>query len=131
METTRLVLDSDVLIDHLRRKTDAVRIALVSYNCAITAINLYELRSVPFLSVRQRVSLMQVLTLTDVLPFDEDAAEQAAHVWTLLRSQGQLIGLPDTQIAGGCLANQLPLLTRNLGHYQRVPNLQLLSPQDI
>ena len=37
----------------------------------------------------------------------------------------------DTLIAGICLAQQLPLLTRNVRHYQRVPGLQVVSPTDV
>jgi predicted nucleic acid-binding protein len=39
--------------------------------------------------------------------------------------------LPDTLIAGICLAQQMPLLTRNIRHYQRVMDLQLVSPADL
>jgi predicted nucleic acid-binding protein len=103
---------------------------LAAYTCAITAINLYELRSVPFLSDRQRKSLADVLQITDVLPFNGPSAEQAAKVWNTLRSRGQLIGAQDVQIAGVCLANHLPLRTRNANHFQRVPDLVLFTSKD-
>jgi tRNA(fMet)-specific endonuclease VapC len=118
------------VIDHLRRKTGALNHVLALYTCAITAINLYELRSVPFLSDRQRNTLEEVLQITEVIPFNQTSAEQAAEVWNTLRSRGQLIGAQDVQIAGICIANHLPLLTRNKTHFQRVPDLILFTPED-
>lgn len=130
MAATRLVIDTDVVIDHLRKKTGVLNHVLAHYTCAITAINLYELRSVPFLSEHQRKTLEDVLQITELLPFDGPSAEQAAEVWNTLRLHGQLIGAQDVQIAGVCLAHRLPLLTRNTSHFQRVPNLILLTRED-
>ena len=43
----------------------------------------------------------------------------------VLESQGQGIGMADYMIAGVCLANGGVLLTRNLDHFGRVPELAL------
>jgi len=40
-----------------------------------------------------------------------------------------LIGFPDILIAGICLAHDLPLLTRNQAHFERIPDL-VLFPLD-
>lgn len=130
MATTQLVIDTDVGIDHLRKKTGVLKHVLALYACAITAVNLYELRSVPIVSDNQRKTLEEVLQITDVIPFNQDAAEKAAEVWNTLRAQGELIGAQDVQIAGVCLANRLPLLTRNANHFQRVPDLVLFTPKN-
>ncbi|MEA3349303.1 MAG: type II toxin-antitoxin system VapC family toxin [Chloroflexota bacterium] len=130
METSRLVLDTDIIIDHLRRHSDIVKVVLSRYKIAITAINHYELLSVPFLSKRQQISLTQLLEIVEIIPFDMYASESAAQIWNLLRSQGKTIGVLDTHIAGTCLSRKLPLLTRNVKHFQRVPDLQLISPSD-
>ncbi len=130
METSRLVLDTDIVIDHLRKHTDVIRGVLSQYDLAITAINHYEILSVPFLSRRQQTSLAQLLEIVEIIPFDKQASEAAAQIWNLLRAQGKSIGVLDTHLAGICLSRNTPLLTRNLSHFQRVPNLQLLSPTD-
>ncbi len=130
MAATQLVIDTDVVIDHLRKKTGVLKHVLRIYSCAITAINLYELRSVPFLSDHQRNSLEEVLQITKVIPFNQNAAERAAEIWNTLRASGQLIGAQDVQIAGICVANDFPLLTRNKNHFQRVPDLILFASAD-
>lgn len=130
MATTQLVIDTDVVIDHLRKKTGVLNHVLRIYSCAITAINLYELRSVPFLSDHQRNTLEEILQITKIIPFNQSGAERAAEIWNMLRTSGQLIGAQDVQIAGICVANDLPLLTRNKNHFQRVPDLVLFTSTD-
>ena len=61
MANTQLVIDTDIVIDHLRKKTGVLKHVLAIFACAITAVNLYELRSVPFLSDNQRKTLEEVL----------------------------------------------------------------------
>ena len=73
----------------------------------------------------------KILQWVTVIPLDSAAARQAAAIQRTLQQQGQVIGLPDTLIAGICLAQQMPLLTRNIRHYQRVMDLQLVSPADL
>ena len=57
------------------------------------------------------------------LPFDDAAAEEFARVRFLLESLGTPIGPYDMQIAAIALANQLTLVTHNVGEISRVPRL--------
>jgi len=107
------------------------RDAASKFQCALTAISLYELQSVPRLSVFQLSIIEQLRKFVEVLPFDAAAAEQSASIWRSLALQGQTIGLADTLIAGVCLANDLPLLTRNVEHYGRIAALKLISADDL
>ena len=53
-----------------------------------------------------------------VLPFDSDAALQAA-TWAALRQQtGRTVDIRDTQIAGIAQARRATLATRNLRHFE-------------
>lgn len=131
MATSQLVVDTDIIIDYLRQRTEVLRAACLRFSCAMTAITLYELKAVGVRSERQE-RLISVLTgVLEVLPFDRRSAEEAAEVWRLLAGQGNLIGLPDILIAGICLAWGLPLLTRNPDHYRRIPGLTVLTPEEI
>ena len=42
-----------------------------------------------------------------------------------LRERGKLIGSNDLWIAALCLVHRLPILTRNVGEFGRVPDLQI------
>jgi tRNA(fMet)-specific endonuclease VapC len=105
--------------------------AIEHFDCALTAVSLYELNAVPFLVEKQRAALLQLQTVLESLAFDALAAERAAQVWRSLASRGLLIGLPDILLAGVCLANDLPLLTRNSEHFRRVEGLHVITPDEL
>jgi predicted nucleic acid-binding protein len=42
-----------------------------------------------------------------------------------------LIGLADILSAGICLSNELPLLTRNVDHFNRIEGLKLVTPDGL
>jgi predicted nucleic acid-binding protein len=44
-----------------------------------------------------------------------------------LRDNGQLIGTNDLWIAATAVANQMPVVTRNVEHYRRVPRLEVVG----
>ena len=131
MERSDLIIDSDVIIDFLRRRSDVSLDALTRFRCHITAITLYEIQSAAIRSERQAKQFAQALQYTTILPFDAEAAIQAAELGRELRQQGQPIGLPDTLIAGICLSRDMPLLTRNVRHYQRISGLHVITPENL
>lgn len=44
-----------------------------------------------------------------------------------LRTNGLLIGANDLWIGATALANRMPVVTRNLTHYQRIPDLEVVD----
>ncbi|MEW6459390.1 MAG: type II toxin-antitoxin system VapC family toxin, partial [Bacillota bacterium] len=57
---------------------------------------------------------------------DREAAEKAADLERNLRASGQTIGTRDVFIAGICLVRNLPLVTGNVEHFRRIPDLQVI-----
>ena len=53
MERSDLIVDSDVIIDFLRRQSDVLVKALTLFRCHITAITLYEIQVAAIKSERQ------------------------------------------------------------------------------
>lgn len=131
MATTQLVIDADIVIDQLRQHSTTLESVLERFDVALTAIGLYELTAVPSLPDRQRAALTRLLSLMEILPFDQIAAERAAEVWRMHAGRGQLIGVADILSAGTCLASDVPFLTRNIDHFGRVDGLKLIAPDDI
>ncbi|HEY76906.1 MAG TPA: type II toxin-antitoxin system VapC family toxin [Thermoflexia bacterium] len=80
---------------------------------------------------RQSALFNDLLDLVQVLPFDLNAAREAARIDAQLRGQGAPIGLPDTLIAGVCVAHGIPLLTRNTVHYERVEGLAVIHADQL
>jgi len=123
MAESTLVIDTDIIIDFLRRHTDTLFVALSHYQAHLTAITVYELEVSAVRSARQAQQFERLLTWLDILPLDDLAARRAAAIQRELQAERQVIGLPDTLIAGICLSQNMPLLTRNLRHYVRVAGL--------
>lgn len=126
-------LDTGLLIQFLRGKApgNAVTEAAVrQFPCYITAITVYELLFGVARAGRD-IGEGALLRLFTVLSLDEAAARRAARLHNALVRQGQDIGIKDVLIAAICLIHDLPLLTLNTRHFERVPDLIVLKPEDV
>jgi tRNA(fMet)-specific endonuclease VapC len=126
-----IVADTDVLIDFLAGKGAARRVALEleAGALATTAVSRFELQA-GTRSERQRTLVASLLEALPTLPLDARAADRAAEVRVRLDAQGRTIGMADSLIAGIVLAHGGLLLTRNLGHFERVEGLALARLSD-
>jgi toxin FitB len=113
------LLDTDVLIDHLRghRRLDlfdpAWKISVVTRCELFAGRNTHE------------PTLQRTLDLIDEIPVDRVIAESAGRI----RRTTQL-DTPDALIAATALEHGLPVMTRNRRHFERVANLVVRSPED-
>jgi predicted nucleic acid-binding protein len=67
----------------------------------------------------------------EVLPFDLTAARISARLDATLQKAGRRLDVPDLFIAGICVARTIPLLTRNVAHFSRIPQLTILDPHEL
>ena len=131
MASSNLIVDTDIMIDYLRRYSEILPQVATHYQCHLTAISFFELRINAIRSELQAQRFSEILPYFSVLPFDANAAHHAARIGQQLQQSGQTIGLPDTLIAGICLSQNIPLLTRNTRHYEKVTGIQLIIPADL
>ena len=123
-----IVADTDVLIDFLasvQPATDQVAEYIAADQLQTTAVSCFELLSGAGENKRGH-AVRQLLESLGVLPLDRAAAEHAADVRRKLERTGRKIGMGDSLIAGIALAHDVPLLTRNKSHFERVENLKLV-----
>ena len=123
-----IVADTDVLIDFLasvQPATDQIAEYIAADQLQTTAVSCFELLSGAGENKRGH-AVRQLLELLGVLPLDRAAAEHAADVRRKLEHTGRKIGMGDSLIAGIALAHDVPLLTRNRSHFERVENLKLV-----
>lgn len=60
-----------------------------------------------------------------VVPWDEDAAWEFGTLRHFLEVQGNPIGVLDTMIAAHALSLNATIVTNNVRHFERVPDLRL------
>ncbi len=122
-----IVADSDVLIDWLHGKGSfaVVDDALGRQDLATSSVTAYQLRA-GARSEKAQSEVRDLLSLMSaILPFDDRAAERAGAVYRALAGAGRAIGKADLYVAGICLAEDAPLLTRNRREFERVPGLRI------
>lgn len=125
----RVVVDTDIIIDYLKKRhpgAELLKKAYLKYSIHITSITVYELLYGVQKSGKANL-INRLLKYVTVVPFDDAAAKKAAAIHYALRNKGMDIGVKDSFIAGICDAHNMPLLTRNIDHFKRVPNIKLLA----
>jgi tRNA(fMet)-specific endonuclease VapC len=66
-----------------------------------------------------------VRRLTDIIPWDRDAAGYAALIYAGLAQEGRIISLNDAMIAGHAWSAGCTLVTNNTRHFKRVKGLEI------
>ncbi len=122
-------VDTDVCIDFLRKRKPGFEmfVWLISqYRPCVTAITAFELH-LGQKKMKRQDDLLEFIKHFSFLPLDFPASEAAARIQATLEEQGAGIGIPDVLIAGICITNNVSLLTLNHKHFNRIPELKLLS----
>ena len=122
-----VIADTDVIIDFFADKPPLagdVEDLLREGRLALSALSVFELYAgiVGTKRLRQIEILLENLP---VLPLDLMAAAYAGKIYTDSKARGATVGNQDILIAGTCLANSLPLLTRNSPHFSKIKGLVL------
>jgi tRNA(fMet)-specific endonuclease VapC len=126
------LVDSDVLIDYLAGRSDAVTLlqdlepiglglSVLSY--AEVYEGIYGGRDPNTTERRFR----DVLRRMSVFAVSRSIARRGAQVRRDLRARGLPLPMTDVLIAATAIHHDLTLVTRNLRHYERIPNLDLFQ----
>ncbi|MDZ7361033.1 MAG: type II toxin-antitoxin system VapC family toxin [candidate division KSB1 bacterium] len=123
------VIDSSVIIQHVRvrdkQKSFFLRSLLV-YEPHLSAISVYEIELGAYRAGRLS-DIDELQVEFKIQPMTETVARRAAFLDANLIHQNLQIGTKDAFIAATCLVYDLPLLTVNLRHFDRVGGLQLID----
>ena len=126
-------MDTDILIDFFSNVTpgaQVVSILISREEAVLTSVSVFEL----YAGAEGKRRLKQIETLIQnlmILPLDVFEAVMAGKIYTQLKTKGQMIGTHDILIAAICLTNGLPLYTKNVIHFSKIEDLQVLSPEEI
>ncbi|MCS7366042.1 MAG: type II toxin-antitoxin system VapC family toxin [archaeon GB-1867-035] len=133
------LLDTSYLIDLVRRKPEAVKLARKideekAYT-AISAITYHEYLLGVYLSHwRNKQKLKEMLRkaeaelkIFDILPYTEAIARKTAEKLAYLIKIGKPTSLADLIIAATAITHKLKLVTRNKKHYENIPELEIIT----
>ena len=138
METPKTVIDTDILIDLLRNKTEAVAFVAKlqdrDFLLSTTVINQFELHYGAHKSRNPEKSLQatkKLLTRLQILPLTPRSAQTAGHIFAELETKGQTIGLRDTLIGAIALTREYSVATHNTEHFKKIADLKIISNHDL
>ena len=124
------LLDSDILIAYFRNVPKAVEIIdnLILENAEIktTIFNVAELYKGAYLSSKVEENIKQIeefLQSITIIDFTIQDAIKFAQISADLRKKGEKIGDFDELIASIAINNEETIFTRNISHYERIPQL--------
>ena len=124
-----ILLDTSVLIEMFRAKDKTTtlfyRLSNENNDFAVSVLTHYEIfrggNSV------QDLFWTNFLKNINVIPFDIMSSNEAVKIYKLLKMQNQMIDLADLLIAATAIAHNLDLVTLNLKHFSKIPNLHILE----
>ena len=110
MENTGILIDTCIVIEHLRKQNKTKTILFKfsdKYKYYISAISVFELFSGAITSTKK--------------------SDIAGEIYKKLRKMNNLIEISDILIAANSIEYNLPFLTLNTKHFERIENLKLLN----
>lgn len=128
-----MILDTSFLIDVLRgENTVAEAVQTVDERgtaqvSSVTVMELWEGIHLAESSERERKVTENLLTDVRELPFDRECATTAGEVNARLQRNGTPIEAADVMIAATALVHDVPVVTNNVDHFERVDELEILT----
>jgi hypothetical protein len=107
-----VLVDTDVLIDFVRGNTDLPQEPLY-----IAEITLYEF-------IRGSKDISKAKTLLEdafsVIFHNNSVIQKASEIWVDIKERGEILEDRDILIGAASAVKKIPLLTRNIKHYERL-----------
>ena len=128
MEDSRVLIDTSVVIDHFRKKNKqkSLLYELAKENILfLSAISKFE-----FLVGAKRTQIRQTKEIIGgfyILSFNSHVADVASDIAKKLRTKNKIIEFRDIFIAATAIANDMPLSTLNIKHFERIDALELIN----
>jgi predicted nucleic acid-binding protein len=127
MAKVRLLVDTDILIDYLKKVKPARTLfagGVIDIYCSI--LSKKELLIKPGLSSSERKKVINILSKLKILKIDNEINNK----YMLLSDKYGMhrATMPDYIIAATAWAKNLPLLTRNKKHFDHIKKIRLVPP---
>ena len=128
MEYSGMVVDTSIFIDYLRKKNkeNSSLFKLPDKKVLyVSVITVFEL----FLGATNEQKWQDVVLLTNdlnILPVTVDISKKAAKIFQDLKKRNKIIDFRDILIGATAITNNLPVVTHNIKHFERITGLEIL-----
>ena len=135
LDTRQACLDTDLIVDYLRKRRPGstfYKKLQQTKELKITEITVFELFLGAFMSpkaAKRTEEVESILHHKEILTLGKEGGKLVGQIGAKLKARGEPIEIRDLLIAAICLHYKIPLATRNIKHFQRIPNLSLLSSE--
>ncbi len=120
-------LDSDLLIELLRGKPDAIKCVKTLEGVTTTQFSAHELLFGTMKGSKRYKDALSLLKALKPVDHNWDCMITGVQISQKLFEKGSPIGEFDVFIASNCLAKNMTLVTRNKKHFSKVPGLKVKS----
>jgi tRNA(fMet)-specific endonuclease VapC len=125
------LLDTNICIYAIKKKSNQVLdkiSANYGHGIYISALTVAELEfgiANSKYPEKNRISLLEFLSIFTVLPFDDDDAIPYGKIKKKLKEEGRIIGPIDLLLAAQAVSKNFILVTNNVKEFQRVKELKV------
>lgn len=126
------VVDTSVIISYLRGNNpgaSCLRSLIKQDRVILSTISAFELRLGE--TDEQNPSLENLFDVVKISNLDVSVATKAAGIFKRLEAQGNRIGLRDTFIGATAMDEGVPVYTQNVEHFNRIPDLKVITPDRV
>ena len=128
--------DTDMSVDYLRDRrpmSEEVQhwFDIRDAEVYVTGITSFELYYGAFYSksIEESVKEVEIFlkNMRNILSFTEKSSKIAGKIMAELRAGQKIIEIRDLFIGAICIENDIPLLTRNISHFERIKGLKVVT----
>lgn len=120
---TKICLDTDIAIGIINgdKRLEKLIQKMPDYDVCITSITVFEL----LLRETNLDVAKRFVNDSEIIHFKDREAIKASSIFKDLKKEGSLIDIRDIFIAASCIVNNLPLVTFNKKHFERIKELNV------
>jgi len=118
-----MLLDSNIIIYSAKREYAELRRFMVKNAYSVSAVSRIEVLGYHLLGDKQRQYLIEFFQAANILRISDSVVTEAVKL-----RQTKRMGLGDAIVAGTAVAHRLTLVTRNIGDFSWIQDLDLINP---
>lgn len=128
-----MILDTTFLIDVMNSEEDVAELVAdldesgTSMVATPTVMELWEGIHRADSTTAEREAVQKLLEDLREVPFDRECAMKTGEINARLASAGKPIDVEDVMIGATALAHGVPVVTRNVSHFERIDGLEVVS----